>query len=84
MDRSEEEKREIVEGKNLRRKVQSNLLVIEDESDPEPEFICGTSMEEIDAYYNKLIAEFSKTNKPICIQDNNTNGYKTDEKQTHV
>jgi hypothetical protein len=59
-------------------------LVIEDESDPEPELMCGTSMEEIDAYYNKLIAEFSKKTKPICIQENNTHGYKTDEKHTYA
>jgi len=58
-------------------------LVIEDESDLEPELVCGTSMEEIDAYYNKLIAEF-KTTKPICIHEKNTHSYKTDEKQTYV
>ena len=80
----EEAKREIVEGKNFKRKNDwKNAMVIESESDQDSEKVTpiGTTIEEIDAYYNKMIAEFGKKSNPISIENDYKLGAKVLKRQ---
>jgi hypothetical protein len=72
----EEAKREIVEGPNFKRKDEKNrAMVIESDSDrlPNPVSI-GKSNQEIDAFYNNLIAEFGEKRNPKHIDYEYTHG----------